>query len=182
MGRARLDGDAQLTVRLATPTVLTTVSGAGIRPGTSAAPTLGTWRVGRDTDASGRVVGQGLVVIPPTGDGAPLEVAATRTSPGVTWGPGATLGSLHPGDAEATDLRVVVSKPVLLRLEVTTEDGRPVRTRELGLAEQGVHWVRWFRDDDVGDRVAPGRYLARLVGTDQTGATAGEAARVLILR
>jgi len=183
MGRARTDEDGTLTVRLTTPTLVTTLSGEGVDPGTSLpTPSLGTWRIGRVTDAAGRTVGSDLEVLAPAGDGGVLELSATRTYPGVSWGPGATLGSIHPGHPEAIDLRISVSKPVLLRLEVTTEAGRPVLTRELGLAEQGVHWVRWFRDDDARERVDAGRYRLRLVGADQTGAEAGAASGVLTLR
>ena len=176
MGRARADDDGRVAVRLTTPTRVTAVGGPAL--GTS----LGTWHVGRVTDTNGRTVGSELALIPPRGDGRPLEVSATQVSPGVTWGPGATLGSIHPGASDATDLRVRINKPVLLRLEVTAASGRTVVSRELGLAEQGVHWVRWFHDDDAGERVAAGRYRARLVGVDQAGDEAGEALRELVLR
>jgi hypothetical protein len=126
--------------------------------------------------------GTDLAVLAPEGDGEPLELSVSQTYPGVTWGPGATLGTVHPGDSDATDVRITVNKPVLLRLEVTTESGSDVVIRELGLAERGVHWVRWFHDDADGDRVAPGRYRVALVGSDQTGTVAGEASRVLTLR
>jgi len=184
MGRARTAEDGTLTVRLTTPTRVTTLSGAGLGGGSSAgstSPSLGTWRVGRVTDDRGRTVGSDLAVLAPAGDGEPLALSATRAWRGVTWGPGATLGSIHPGDSEAIDVRIGVNKPVLLRLEVTTDTGRPVLTRELGLAERGMHRVRWFRDDAAGDRVAAGRYRIALIGTDQDGTVAGEAA-VLTLR
>ncbi len=181
MGRARLDDDGAVTVRLTTPTRVTTVGGSALSRSTGSM-TLGTWRIARVTDSAGRTVGSALAVLPPAGDGQPLALSATRAYPGVYWGPGATLGSLHPGDSDATDVGVAVNKPVLLRLVVSAEDGRVVLTRELGLAEQGVHWVRWFHDGADGERVAAGRYRVRLVGVDQAGTEAGEASRVLTLR
>jgi stage II sporulation protein D len=175
MGRARTGDDGMLTVRLTSPTRVSTVAGSGLGVGTTApAASLGTWRVGR--------IGRDLAVLAPLGDGEPLELSVSQTYPGVTWGPGATLGSIHPGDSDATDVRISVNKPVLLRLEVTAESGQIVLTRELGLAEQGVHWVRWFHDDAAGDRIGAGRYRVALVGSDQNGTLAGEASRVLTLR
>jgi stage II sporulation protein D len=173
MGRARTDEDGTLTVRLTTPTTVSTLTGAGIGTSTPA-PSLGTWRVGR--------IGADLAVLAPPGDGEPLELCASRTYPGVTWGPGATLGSVHPGDSDATDVRITVNKPVLLRLEVTTEAGQVVLSRELGLAEQGVHWVRWFHDGADGERIDAGRYRVALIGSDQDGTVAGKASRVLTIR
>ena len=175
MGRARTGDDGMLTVRLTSPTRVSTVAGSGLGVGTTApAASLGTWRVGR--------IGRDLAVLAPLGDGEPLELSVSQTYPGVTWGPGATLGSIHPGDSDATDVRISVNKPVLLRLEVTAESGQIVLTRELGLAEQGVHWIRWFHDDAAGDRIGAGRYRVALVGSDQDGTVAGEASRVLTLR
>ncbi len=55
-------------------------------------------------------------------------------------------------------------------------------TRELGIAEAGVHWVRWFHDDADGDRVPAGRYRVRLIGVDQAGVEAGAASRDVVLR
>jgi hypothetical protein len=127
-------------------------------------------------------VGGALRVMPPAGEREPLRVSATIAVPGVSWGPGRTLGSLHPGDVDSTDLRVEVSRPALLRLEVTTEGGATVLVRELGLVEQGRHEVRWVHDSGLAPRVPAGRYLARLVATDSTGAEAGEAARPVVLR
>jgi len=172
MGRARTGDDGEVSVRLATPTLVSTTG----------RPSLGTWRIARLTDAAGRVVGPDLGVLAPLGDGEPLALSPTRTYPGVYWGPGATLGSLHPGDSDATDVRIEVNKPVLLRLEVAHEDGRTVLVRQLGLAERGVHWVRWFHDGDDGERIAPGRYRLRLVGVDQSGTEAGEPAQAIRLR
>ncbi len=175
MGRARTGDDGMLTVRLTSPTRVSTVAGSGLGVGTTApAASLGTWRVGR--------IGRDLAVLAPLGDGEPLELSVSQTYPGVTWGPGATLGSIHPGDSDATDVRISVNKPVLLRLEVTAESGQIVLRRELGLAEQGVHWIRWFHDDAAGDRIGAGRYRVALVGSDQDGTVAGEASRVLTLR
>ena len=167
MGTARPDGDGVVTVRLTSPTQVR-VGGTLVRP-----VSLGTWRI----EASGR----SLVVLPPAGEQEPLRVSATAAWPGVTWGPGATLGSVHPGSDEATDLRVEVSRPGHLRLEVTDASGRVVVDRALGLVEQGVHWVRWFHDAEGVDRVPAGRYRARLVVTDATGTSAGEASRELVL-
>jgi len=181
MGRARLDEDRRVTLRLTTPTRVTTVSGSALSA-SAGSTTLGTWHVARVTDSTGRTVGSDLEVLPPAGDGQPLALSRTAAYPGAYWGPGATLGSLHPGDSDATDLRVSVNKPVLLRLVVTAESGRTVLTRELGLAERGVHWVRWFHDGADGERVAAGRYRVQLVGVDQTGAEGGEASRVITLR
>ncbi len=168
MGSARRDDDGMVVVRLTTPTRVSTTSGRTL------STSLGTWRITTE--------GGVLRATPPAGEDAPLRVSATATFPGVTWGPGATLGSIHPGDSHATDLRTEVSRPGLMRLEVSTEDGRPVLDRELGLVERGIHWVRWFHDDADGERVPPGRYRARLVVTDATGASAGEASRTLVLR
>jgi hypothetical protein len=47
--------------------------------------------------------------------------------------------------------------------------------RDLGLAEQGVHQVRWFGDGPGGDRVAAGRYTLALLGTDVEDAQGGSA-------
>ena len=168
MGAARRDEDGVVEVRLTSPTRVVTSSGSPL--GTS----LGTWRISSVDGA--------LRVTRPAGEDAPLRVSATAVFPGVTWGPGATLGSIHPGDSHATDLRAEVSRPGLMRLEVTTEDGRSVLERELGLVERGVHWIRWFHDGDDVERVPAGRYRARLVVTDATGASAGEASRTLVLR
>jgi SpoIID/LytB domain protein len=168
MGSARRDEDGAVRVRLTTPTEVTTLGGRVLRT------SLGTWRIEN--------VRGGLVVTPPAGEDAPLRVSATSAVPGVSWGPGATLGSLHPGDVDSTDLRAAVSRPGWLRLEVTTEDGRTVLDRELGLVEQGVHEVRWFHDGDGRERVPAGRYLARLVVTDATGASAGETSGPIVLR
>ena len=168
MGAARLGDDDTMTVHLTAPTRVATTDGRTL------STSLGTWRIARD--------GADLRVLPPLGDGEPLALSATATFPGVTWGPGATLGSVHPGDSDATDLRITVNKPVQLRLEVTRTDGRVVLSRELGVAEAGVHWVRWFHDDADGDRVEAGRYRLRLVGVDQAGVEAGEATRDVVLR
>jgi SpoIID/LytB domain protein len=168
MGQARRDEDGVVEVRLTAPTRVRTTGGRDV------SLSLGVWRI--------EPVPGALIVTPPAGDREPLRVTATTTTPGVTWGPGATPGSIHPGDSEATDLRVEVNKPVLLRLVVTREDGLNVLTRDLGLVERGVHWVRWFHDSDGTDRVPAGRYLVRLVATDATGTEAGEASGVLVLR
>jgi len=169
MGAARLDDDGAMTFRLTAPARVGTTGGRTL------AVSLGTWRVARGD-------GPGLQVTPPVGDGQPLVLSATDAFPGVHWGPGATLGSIHPGDPHATDLRIEVNKPVVLRLEVGTEDGRTLLVRELGLAEQGAHSVRWFHDDATGTRVPAGRYRARLVGVDQSGTESGEAERTLVVR
>jgi len=168
MGSARRDDDGVVTVRLTTPTRVTS------RGGRDLSTSLGTWRI--------EVVGGSLRVTPPAGEDAPLRVSATSAVTGVSWGPGATLGSLHPGDVDSTDLRAEVSRPGTLRLEVTTEDGRSVLVRELGLVERGMHEVRWFHDGDGLERLPSGRYLARLVLTDSTGASAGEPSRPVVLR
>jgi hypothetical protein len=42
--------------------------------------------------------------------------------------------------------------------------------------------VRWFHDGDGLERLPSGRYLARLVVTDSTGASTGEASRTIVLR
>ncbi len=97
-------------------------------------------------------------------------------------GPGATIGSLHPGDVDSTDLRAEVSRPGALRLEVTDDTERIVLTRELGIVEQGLREVRWFHDGDGVERVPAGSYRARLVVTDATGASAGEASGPIVLR
>jgi len=167
MGTGRTDEDDEVHVRLTTPTRVA-LGAETLRP-----VSLGTWRI----SASGR----GLTVVPPAGEDAPLVVSTTTTWPGLTWGPGATPGSVHPGDGDATDLRAEVSRPGHLRMEITDARGRVVVDRELGLVEQGVHWVRWFHDADGVERVPAGRYRARLVVTDATGASAGEAGRDLVL-
>ena len=186
MGAARLGDDELLTVRLTSPTRVTSTDGRAL------STSLGTWRVAR--------TGTRLRVLPPLGDGQPLALSATATFPGLTWGPGATLGSIHPGDGDATDLRITVNKPVQLRMEIATAGGaeggggaegaggggaagaQVLLTRELGVAEAGVHWVRWFHDDADGDRVPAGRYRVRLIGVDQAGVEAGEASRDVVLR
>jgi stage II sporulation protein D len=168
MGAARRDDDGVVTVRLTTPTQVTTRGGRALRT------SLGTWRIENVRGV--------LRVTPPAGEDAPLLVSATTAVPGVSWGPGATLGSLHPGDVDSTDLRADVSRPGTLRLEVTTEAGRVVLDRSLGLVERGTHEVRWFHDGDGLERVPAGRYLARLVLTDSTGTSAGEASRTIVLR
>jgi stage II sporulation protein D len=133
---------------------------------------LGTWTVDRVRTPAGTTTGTTLFVTPPAGHGAPLEVAPTTIHPGLAWGPGRELGSVHPGESGAVDVRTVVSKPVLLRLEARRLDDDTVTwTRELGLAEQGAHWIRVFAGDAPGVSAATHRFV--LVGTDVTGATAG---------
>ncbi len=171
MGAAQLEDDDLVTVRLTSPTRVTTTDGRTL------STSLGTWRVTR--------TGTRLRVLPPLGDAQPLVLSATATFPGITWGPGATLGSIHPGDSDATDLRITVNKPVQLRMEITAAGGAGAQvllTRELGVAEAGVHWVRWFHDDADGERVPAGRYQVRLIGTDQAGVEAGAATRDIVLR
>ena len=168
MGRVTTDADEEVRVRLTSPTRVATTGG------TTLSTSLGTWRVAN--------VGGVLRVTPPEGDGLPLAISRTSAYPAVTWGPGRTLGSVHPGSDDATDLRVTVNRPVLLRLEVTAEDGSTVRSEELGLAEAGAQWVRWFHDTVDGVRVPAGRYTARLVGVDGSGAEAGEASRTIVVR
>ena len=168
MGSARRDEDGFVEVRLTRPTRVATAGG------TRLGPSLGTWRIAAD--------GGTLRVLAPAGEDAPLEVSATRAVQGVSWGPGATLGSLHPGDLDSTDLRATVSRPGLLRLEVADADGRRVLVRELGLVEQGTHEVRWFHDGEGTERLPAGTYTATLVVTDATGAEAGGASRPIVLR
>jgi stage II sporulation protein D len=168
MGAARRDEDGSVEVRLTTPTRVATLGG------TTFGPSLGTWRISTS--------GGALRVVRPAGEDAPLRVSATTTVPGVSWGPGVTIGSLHPGDVDSTDLRAEVSRPGTLRLEVTEGAERVVLTRDLGLVEQGRHEVRWFHDGDGVERVPAGSYRARLVVTDATGASAGEASRPIVLR
>ena len=168
MGAARLDEDG-LTLRLTSPTRLTDLAGTELALG------LGSWTVDRERSSRGAPIGTRLVVTPPMGHGATLDVSATATFPGVTWGTGETLGSIDPGHPDAFDARVTVNKPVLLRLEVRDELGRIVVERDLGLAEQGVHQVRWFGDGPGGDRVAAGRYTLALLGTDVEDAQGGSA-------
>ncbi len=142
------------------------------RTGRLIARGLGTWTVDRVRTRAGTATGSTLIVTPPAGHGAPLEVAPTTTYPGLAWGPGRELGSVHPGESGAVDVRTVVSKPVLLRLEARRLDDDTVTwTRELGLAERGPHWVRVFAGDAPGVSAATHRFV--LVGTDVTGATAG---------
>jgi hypothetical protein len=176
MGAARLDDEERLPLRLLTPT---TIRDLDDRP---LATSLGTWHVARMTDGRGRVTGSDLLLSPPPGEGEVLELSATTAYPAPYWGPGTTLGSIHPGDSDASDLRITVNKPVLLRLEVREPNGRKVLERELGVAERGIHAVRWFHDDADGARVAPGRYVVRLVGSDQSGVEQGRAARTLVVR
>ncbi len=142
------------------------------RAGRLIARGLGTWTVDRVRARSGAATGTALVVTPPAGHGAPLEVATTTSYPGLAWGPGRELGSVHPGESGAVDVRAEVSKPVLLRLEARRLDDDTVTwSRDLGLAEQGPHWVRVFAGDAPGITPATHRFV--LVGTDVTGATAG---------
>ena len=169
MGAARLDDDGAVRVTLTAPSTVTSV--AGVELGASSR-SLGTWRV---VARGGR-----LEVTPPAGEDEPLAMSATTAVPGVSWGPGRALGTLHHGDVDSTDLRVTVNRPVLLRLVVTGADGRVVLDRDLGLAERGRHEVRWFHDGDGTERVVAGRYSVRLVGTDATGAEGGEAVGVTV--
>ena len=171
MGAARLevDGDGDplgMRVTLVEP------GDVRDRAGRLVARGLGTWTVDRARTRSGAATGTALVVTPPAGHGAPLEVAPTATYPGLAWGPGRELGSVHPGESDAVDVRTVVSKPVLLRLEARRlADDEVAWSRELGLAERGPHWVRVFAGDAPG--VTPATHRFVLVGTDVTGAVAG---------
>jgi SpoIID/LytB domain protein len=176
MGAARLDDAGRMELRLLVPTTIRDLDGRPL------ATSLGTWHVSRTTDARGRVTGNDLELVPPPGEGEVLELSSTTFFPAPYWGPGATLGSIHPGDSDASDLWITVNKPVQLRLEVREPNGRRVLERDLGVAERGVHGIRWFHDDADGDRVAPGRYVVRLVGSDQNGDVKGRAARTLVVR
>jgi SpoIID/LytB domain protein len=181
MGAARLDVEESVapdgTAGAATTTIgmrvtLTVPSTVTDRAGRVLDRGLGTWRVDRVRTAAGAATGDRLVLTPPEGHGEPLEVAPTVTWPGLAWGPGATLGSVHPGALGAIDAITHVSKPVLLRLEARQHDTDTVTwSRELGLAERGVHWIRWFPDDAPG--IDPRTHRFVLVGTDVTGARAG---------
>jgi SpoIID/LytB domain protein len=168
MGAARL-GEEGLTLRLTAPTRLTDLAGNETALG------LGSWSVDRERSRAGAPTGSRLVVTPPPGHGATLDVSATTTFPGVAWGTGETLDSIDPGHPDAFDARVTVNKPVLLRLEVRDELGHLVVERALGLAERGVHQVRWFGDGPGGERVAAGRYTLALLATDVTDAQGGRA-------
>jgi len=167
MGRAAVGDDGEVRVRLTTPTRVVTTGG------TTLSTSLGTWRIANVDDV--------LRVTPPEGDGAPLAVSRTVAYPGVTWGPGRTLGSVHPGSDDATDLRVRVTRPVALRLTITTETGDPVLEEELGVVDAGAHWIRWFHAAPGVERVLPGRYVARFTGVDATGAEGGEASRAIVV-
>ena len=170
MGSARLEEDVDgdpvgLRVTLTTP------GDVRDRAGRLVARGLGTWTVDRVRTRSGTATGSRLVVTPPAGHGAPLEVAPSVNQPGLAWGPGRELGSVHPGETGAVDVRTEVNKPVLLRLEARRrDDGTVTWTRELGLAERGPQWVRVFAGDAPG--VAPSTHRFVLVATDVTGTSA----------
>lgn len=170
MGSARLEEDVDgdpVGVRV----TLTTPGDVRDRAGRLVARGLGTWTVDRVRTRSGTATGSRLVVTPPAGHGEPLEVAPSVNQPGLAWGPGRELGSVHPGETGAVDVRTEVNKPVLLRLEARRrDDGAVTWTRELGLAERGPQWVRVFAGDAPG--VAPSTHRFVLVATDVTGTSA----------
>lgn len=126
--------------------------------GTVVAATLGTWRVVR--------TGEGVTVTPPVGSDAPLEVTATEVVAGAERG--------------TVEVSTRVSRPVLLRLEVTDADGRTVLERDLGLAEAGEHRATWDRREADGSAAVPGTYRVVLVGTDSEGDVGGGAVDVVV--
>jgi SpoIID/LytB domain protein len=163
MGSPRQDEDGAVRVTLHAPTRVVTTGRSAAQ--TSLGTSLGTWRI---VNVDGV-----LRVTPPAGEDEPLAVSPTTAVPGVSWGPGRAFGTLHPGDADSTDLRITVNRPTLVRLVVTAQDGTVMLDRDLGLAERGLAEVRWFHDGGGMTRVPSGRYRAALVATDATGAVGG---------
>jgi SpoIID/LytB domain protein len=167
MGAVSLDDGLSLRVTLPTPTRIVDLSGRELATG------LGTWRVARELAADGSATGATLVLTPPPGWGAPLEVSPTRVRALRGAGP-----DVQPGEPAGFDVRTVVSTPVRLRLVVTDADGASVEERDLGVAERGLQVHGWTAADTDGVPLPAGRYLVTLTGTDVTGATAGTAALV----
>lgn len=66
-----------------------------------------------------------------------------------------------------TSLRVNVTRPVTLHLNVFDVVGRLVSRREFRDLEVGVHRIVWNRRDRRGRRVAPGIYFAQLATQTQ---------------
>ncbi len=171
MGAARLEEDADGDP-VGVSVTLTAPGDVRDRGGRLIARGLGTWTVDRVRTRAGAATGTTVVVTPPAGHGEPLVVTPSETYPGLAWGPGRELGSVHPGETGAVDVRAEVNKPVLLRLEARRrDDGAVAWSRELGLAERGPQWVRVFAGDTTG--IGPDTHRFVLVGTDVTGAVAG---------
>ncbi|TVR23880.1 MAG: SpoIID/LytB domain-containing protein [Nitriliruptor sp.] len=121
---------------------------------------LGPWTASR--------VDGGWQLSPPAGHDRELEVGATRSVPSLTR------------DGEAVTVEAEVNKHVVLRLEVLGEAGQPVATRDLGVAEPGVHAATWRLTDDDGDPVPAGTYRLVLVGEDGAGRSAGTPTEVVV--
>ncbi|MFO7778931.1 MAG: SpoIID/LytB domain-containing protein [Nitriliruptoraceae bacterium] len=115
-----------------------------------------------------RSTGSGWELVPPEDSGRALEVTSTEPVPALT----------RPGAAITVETQV--NKHVLLRLEVEDADGRPVVTRDLGLAEPGTHAATWRLTNEQDVPVPVGTYRLRLVGEDAAGDRAGTATHVAI--
>ena len=105
---------------------------------------------------------------PPAGHDRELEVGPTRPVPALTR------------DGEAITVEAEVNKHVVLRLEVVNEAGLAVATRDLGVAEPGLHAATWRLTDDDGDPVPVGAYRLVLTGEDGAGRRAGTPTEVAV--
>ncbi|TVP66825.1 MAG: SpoIID/LytB domain-containing protein [Nitriliruptor sp.] len=121
---------------------------------------LGPWTASR---ADG-----GWQLTPPADHDRELEVGATRSVPSLTR------------DGEAVTVEAEVNKHVVLRLEVLGEAGQAVATRDLGVAEPGIHAATWRLTDDDGDPVPAGTYRLVLTGEDGAGRSAGTPTEVVV--
>lgn len=110
----------------------------------------------------------GWQLMPPSGHDRELEVGPTRSVPSLTR------------DGEAITVEAEVNKHVVLRLEVADEAGLPVATRDLGVAEPGLHAATWRLTDDDGDPVPAGTYRLVLTGEDGAGRSAGTPTEVAV--
>lgn len=122
---------------------------------------LGTWRVEPRPDGT-------VALLAPPGFGAPLRAAPTASS------------RAQPFTIERITLEADVNKATEVALEVTTADGADVLRRDLGIADPGTVSARWGLVDAAGAPVEPGEYRARIVATDETGATDGTAVSIRV--
>ena len=71
----------------------------------------------------------------------------------------------NPFNAETT-ISFVVAKSAYVELVVYNAVGQTVRTLVGGQCAVGEHRIVWNGRDDVGESLAGGRYVAKMVGTD----------------